>query len=119
MKQKSRIDIFQGELDGLMRQHPHLVHPRQQQQMYSVQQQPPHHHPVESQNPRAGQYHQHHSVESGMPSTKQHKRIGGAYLSQQRSFSSSEEDLRSTPDFDGELSLAMLLFTRRMCVGWG
>lgn len=86
----------QGELDGLMRQHPHLVHPRQQQQIYGGQQ-----HQEPQQQQRMGQYNQ-----MNCPSIagKTHKRIGG-YISQQRSFSSSEEDLRSTPDFDGEWRL--------------
>lgn len=47
----------------------------------------------------------------GMPDryTKTHKRPlgGGPYLPQQRSFeSSSEEELRSTPEFEGELALS-------------
>lgn len=71
-----------------MRQHPHLVHPRQQQTIYGAHQSGMPTHPG------------HHHMEGHPPKT--HKRIGGPYLSQQRSFSSSEEDLRSTPDFDGE-----------------
>lgn len=95
------ILLPQGELDGLMRQHPHLVHPRhtqqQQQQMYGGQphQEAPH------QQPRMGQYH-HMDGPNAVATAKTHKRIGAPYLPQQRSFSSSEEDLRSTPDFDGE-----------------
>lgn len=84
---------MQGELDGLMRQHPHLVHPRQQQH-YTQQK-------------------QHDIPQHTLPQTiglssdvqKKHKRpLGGPYLTQQRSFSSSEEELRSTPDFDGKYS---------------
>lgn len=120
--------MSQGELDGLMRQHPHLVHPRQQQQyglqpsqqQYQMQQQPelPVVHLQQQQStqqqqpqPPQSQYHQHHSQLPQQPTInitadihKKHKRPigGGPYLPQQRSFSSSEEELRSTPDFDGK-----------------
>ncbi|XP_059618356.1 regulating synaptic membrane exocytosis protein 2 isoform X5 [Phlebotomus argentipes] len=75
--------FYQGELDGLMRQHPHLVHPKQQQRFVAQQPQLP------------------HQQQSLMDVPKKHKRaLGGPYLTQQRSFSSSEEDLRSTPEFE-------------------
>lgn len=76
-----------------MKQHPHLVHPRQQQQIYGGQQQ--------QQQSGMSQYHQMDGG-AGQQTGKTHKRIGAPYLTQQRSFSSSEEDLRSTSDFDGE-----------------
>ncbi len=87
---------FQGEIEGLMRTHPHLVHPRQQGFM-SQQQQSSY-----PKQPRSAQEMQHHY---GMqdPYGKTSKRpLGSAYLPQQRSFSSSEEELRSTPEFEGE-----------------
>uniref|UniRef100_A0A1B0DN85 Uncharacterized protein n=1 Tax=Phlebotomus papatasi TaxID=29031 RepID=A0A1B0DN85_PHLPP len=66
-----------------MRQHPHLVHPKQQQRFAAQQPQLP------------------HQQQSLMDVPKKHKRpLGGPYLTQQRSFSSSEEDLRSTPEFE-------------------
>ncbi|XP_055698979.1 uncharacterized protein LOC129799265 isoform X8 [Phlebotomus papatasi] len=75
--------FYQGEIDGLMRQHPHLVHPKQQQRFAAQQPQLP------------------HQQQSLMDVPKKHKRpLGGPYLTQQRSFSSSEEDLRSTPEFE-------------------
>ncbi|XP_055680210.1 regulating synaptic membrane exocytosis protein 2 isoform X3 [Lutzomyia longipalpis] len=75
--------FYQGEIDGLMRQHPHLVHPKQQQRFTTQQPQLP------------------HQQQSLMDVPKKHKRpLGGPYLTQQRSFSSSEEDLRSTPEFE-------------------
>ncbi|XP_062556124.1 uncharacterized protein LOC134220973 isoform X8 [Armigeres subalbatus] len=75
---------YQGEIEDLMRAHPHLVHPRQQQ-------------------------HYAESMQSGSSSgivlppepTKKHKRpMGGPYLPQQRSYSSSDEDIRSTPEYE-------------------
>lgn len=71
-----------------MRQHPHLVHPRQQQQY--VAQKPP---PTINQ-PTI-------SVNSEDP--KKHKRnLTAPYVAHERSYSSSEEDLRSTPEFEGK-----------------
>nr|XP_029718554.1 uncharacterized protein LOC115261297 isoform X2 [Aedes albopictus] len=75
---------YQGEIEDLMRAHPHLVHPRQQQ-------------------------HYAESMQSGSSSgivlppepMKKHKRpMGGPYLPQQRSYSSSDEDIRSTPEYE-------------------
>lgn len=65
-----------------MRTHPHLVHPIQQK--YTSQ---------------AQSSQQMHDL---IPKAK-HKRhlVGGPYMPHQRSFSSSEEDLRSTPEFEG------------------
>lgn len=67
-----------------MRSYPHLVHPSQTK--YSSAAAPP-------------QGHMHDLT----PKSK-HKRhlIGGPYMPHQRSFSSSEEDIQTTPDFDGE-----------------
>ncbi|KXJ79310.1 hypothetical protein RP20_CCG001520 [Aedes albopictus] len=78
---------YQGEIEDLMRAHPHLVHPRQQQ-------------------------HYAESMQSGSSSgnvlppepMKKHKRpMGGPYLPQQRSYSSSDEDIRSTPEYEAFL----------------
>lgn len=82
--------FLQGELDGLMRQHPHLVHPRQQQQ-FVVQQKPP---PTINQ-PTI-------SVISDDP-IKHKRNLTAPYATRdERSYSSSEEDLRSTPEFEGK-----------------
>ncbi|XP_058822018.1 regulating synaptic membrane exocytosis protein 2 isoform X1 [Topomyia yanbarensis] len=82
---------YQGEIEDLMRAHPHLVHPRQQQ------------HYAESMQSAAPSYGSGSS--SGIvlttEPTKKHKRpMGGPYLPQQRSFSSSDEDIRSTPEYE-------------------
>ncbi|KFB40250.1 AGAP001690-PA-like protein [Anopheles sinensis] len=91
---------YQSEIEDLMRTHPHLVHPRQQQ------------HYAESLQSSSG--HSSGGMGSGgvgggggggmhLPPepTKSHKRpLGGPYLPQQRSFSSSDEDIRSTPEFE-------------------
>lgn len=70
-----------------MRTHPHLVHPRQQTYINSNQQQ--------------SHVKQQYSMQDSYG--KPHKRsIGGPCLTQQRSFSSSEEELRSTPEFEGK-----------------
>lgn len=70
-----------------MRTHPHLVHPRQQTYISSNQQQ--------------SHVKQQYSMQESY--AKPHKRsIGGPYLTQQRSFSSSEEELRSTPELEGK-----------------
>ncbi|KAJ6635288.1 Regulating synaptic membrane exocytosis protein 2, partial [Pseudolycoriella hygida] len=92
---------YQGELDGLMRQHPHLVHPRQQQ-LYSQQKQ------LDV---------QHHSLPQPVGHSsdvqKKHKRpLAGPHLTQQRSFSSSDEELRSTPDFDAATHIKLLNHSR-------
>ncbi|KXJ81978.1 hypothetical protein RP20_CCG016113 [Aedes albopictus] len=80
---------YQGEIEDLMRAHPHLVHPRQQQ-------------------------HYAESMQSGSSSgivlppepMKKHKRpMGGPYLPQQRSYSSSDEDIRSTPEYEGTFEI--------------
>jgi len=101
-----------------MRQHPHLVHPRhpqhysqQQQQQQQSQQQQSQHHPSTT-NQHHHQLSQSQLMSSGVgvgggvvEMQKKHKRpLGGSgqYLTQQRSFSSSEEDLRSTPEFEGK-----------------
>lgn len=94
---------FQGEIEDLMRTHPHLVHPRQQSYIsQQSQQQSSYMKPQKS----AQEMQQHYGMQD--PYAKTHKRPlgGGPYLPQQRSFSSSEEELRSTPEFEGELTLA-------------
>lgn len=116
----------QGEIEGLMRQHPHLVHPRQQgylsgqsqSQIDSHQSQQPTHHQL-PQNPSQQsqmlykrqqpkptshdlQQQQHYGSSMQDPHKKNKRPLGGPYLSQQRSFSSSEEELRSTPEFEGQ-----------------
>jgi hypothetical protein len=98
---------LQGEIEGLMRTHPHLVHPGQKQHYNQTQQQ---HQQMQQQQHMGHMGHGQQAMYDGklMPSlpheqAKKHKRsAGGPYLSQQRSFSSSEEDLRSTPEYDGE-----------------
>lgn len=95
-----------------MRTHPHLVHPRQQsyisqpqhqqQQQQQLQQQSSYMKPHKS----AQEIQQQHHYGMQDPYSKTHKRpLGGVpYLHQQRSFSSSEEELRSTPEFEGEFA---------------
>lgn len=85
-----------------MRTHPHLVHPRQQTYMSHSQQQQP---SYMKQPKSAQEMHQHHHHYGGQdPYGKSQKRSlgSGSYLPAQRSFSSSEEDIRSTPEFEGE-----------------
>lgn len=93
-----KFKSFQGEIEDLMRTHPHLVHPRQQS--FISQQQQSH-----SSYLKPQRSHEMHPHQYGSHNTSTSKRpLGGApYLHQQRSFSSSEEELRSTPEFDGEL----------------
>ncbi|XP_053680399.1 regulating synaptic membrane exocytosis protein 2 [Anopheles nili] len=82
---------YQSEIEDLMRTHPHLVHPRQQQHYAETMQ--------------SGSGHGSGGMVGGVhlppEPTKSHKRpLGGPYLPQQRSFSSSDEDIRSTPEFE-------------------
>ncbi|XP_055642503.1 uncharacterized protein LOC129779206 isoform X7 [Toxorhynchites rutilus septentrionalis] len=83
---------YQGEIEDLMRAHPHLVHPRQQQ------------HYAESMQSAAPSYGSGSSsggiVLSSEPIKKHKRSMGGPYLLQQRSFSSSDEDIRSTPEYE-------------------
>ncbi|XP_053697220.1 regulating synaptic membrane exocytosis protein 1 [Sabethes cyaneus] len=82
---------YQGEIEDLMRAHPHLVHPRQQQ------------HYAESMQSAAPSYGSGSSsgvVLSAEPIKKHKRPMGGPYLPQQRSFSSSDEDIRSTPEYE-------------------
>lgn len=126
-----------------MRQHPHLVHPRQQKHYVTQQQQQ--HHPQLSQQQQQNQQHQphpqqqmqhlqqqqqqpHHHHPSSMASghstasgiladgQKKHKRPigGGPYLTQQRSFSSSEEELRSTSEYEGKFFSPYVLYNLRL-----
>lgn len=130
----------QSELDGLMRQHPHLVHSRQQhfvttgnqqiqsssghqlpsfqqQQQHQLQphHQPPHLHQRQMQTHSLSDHSnaaiiaaQSIGVGSGSMIGGHHQTVpkramsNAGYLPKQRSFSSSEEELRSTPDFDGK-----------------
>lgn len=86
-----------------MRTHPHLVHPRQQNYMSQPQQQQSNY--MQKQK-SSSQDMQHYGMQD--PYGKTQKRplgsSGGSYLPQQRSFSSSEEELRSTPEFEGEFT---------------
>lgn len=98
-----------------MRQHPHLVHPRQQQhyvsQQQQIQQQQPQQQPQQQQQqPQQPQQPHHHPTviiaQETAPTIKKHNKrslSGGPYLTHERSFSSSEEDLRSTPEFEGKI----------------
>lgn len=94
----------QSEIEDLMRTHPHLVHPRQQQH-YAESLQSSSAHGSSGMGGGGG------GVGSGgmhLPPepTKSHKRpLGGPYLPQQRSFSSSDEDIRSTPEFEGKFGV--------------
>lgn len=113
-----------------MRQHPHLVHARQQQRLIGPhQQQQPHSHSHSHPHHQQSHQSQHSDTQIKLPEPpqsshyqmhapqhiqmqqhsgdmhKKHKRggqTGGQYLNDQRSFSSSEEELRSTPEFEGE-----------------
>lgn len=95
-----------------MRTHPHLVHPRQQ--TYVGQQSQQQQSSYGQQSSRTAQEMQPHHY-GGMtqdPYGKTQKRpfgSAGTYLPQQRSFSSSEEELRSTPEFEGK-SFKFLFF---------
>lgn len=100
-----------------MRQHPHLVHPRQQQHYVSQQQQIQQPQQPQQQPQQPQQPHHHPTViiaQETVPSIKkQNKRSlssGGPYLTHERSFSSSEEDLRSTPEFEGKIFHSPIIF---------
>lgn len=96
---------YRDEIEGLMRQHPHLVHPHQrmyvedQDQLMDVQPSNQHSnnkkHKRNSNNmqgKKSTAYQQHPSF-PGQPYQSQQSQ-----LQQQHSFSSSEEELRSTPE---------------------
>ncbi|XP_049277625.1 regulating synaptic membrane exocytosis protein 2 isoform X3 [Anopheles funestus] len=89
---------YQSEIEDLMRTHPHLVHPRQQQHYAeSLQSSSAHGSGGLGGMGGVGVGGVHLPPEP----TKSHKRpLGGPYLPQQRSFSSSDEDIRSTPEFE-------------------
>lgn len=97
-----------------MRTHPHLVHPRQQSYVGQTQQQQSSYGQQSSRISQEMQQQQSHHYGAQDPYKTQQKRpfgSAGSYLPQQRSFSSSEEDLRSTPELEGEFFvLAFLLF---------
>lgn len=103
-----------------MRQHPHLVHPRQQQHFVGQKMQP------QTSLGSAGGIGSgivgsggggvgggggighHHSI--AVDDSKKHKRtLGAPYISHERSYSSSEEDLRSTPEFEGRWKAFFLI----------
>lgn len=82
-----------------MRQHPHLVHPRQQQ------------HYVGQTNK---QQLQQSNIGLITDEPKKHKRpLAAPYITHERSFSSSEEDLRSTPEFEGKNFPLFLISIKR------
>lgn len=87
------FNIFQGEIEGLMRSHPHLVHPMQQK--YATSAQNPH--PAQSHHPS----HQMHDL---TPKSRHRRHLigGGPYMPHQRSFSSSEEDIR---EYEGRIQI--------------
>ncbi|XP_017782935.1 PREDICTED: regulating synaptic membrane exocytosis protein 2 [Nicrophorus vespilloides] len=80
--------FYQGELEGLMRTHPHLV-PR----IYTDQDQEPMSMDIQR-------------ISTASSANKKHKRSGSGKKhqqpQQQRSFSSSEEDLKSTPEYGSD-----------------
>ncbi|KAK9674680.1 hypothetical protein QE152_g40936, partial [Popillia japonica] len=83
---------YQGELEGLMRTHPHLV---------------PRRYPEPEPEPSPMDISQ--RMSSAITANKKHKRSGSAKKHQhppqpqlQRSFSSSEEDLKSTPEYGSD-----------------
>lgn len=90
-----------------MRTHPHLVHPRQQSLIgqQSQQQQSSY----LQQTSRSAQE-MHHNYGAQHTQKRPFVSAGSTYLPQQRSFSSSEEELRSTPEFDGEFIVLVFLF---------
>ncbi|XP_035896376.1 uncharacterized protein LOC118505137 isoform X4 [Anopheles stephensi] len=89
---------YQSEIEDLMRTHPHLVHPRQQQHYAESLQSSSAH---GSSGLGGGGVGGVGGVHLPPEPTKSHKRpLGGPYLPQQRSFSSSDEDIRSTPEFE-------------------
>lgn len=79
-----------------MRSHPHLVHPMQQKYATSAQQP----HPAQSHHPS----HQMHDL---TPKSRHRRHLigGGPYMPHQRSFSSSEEDIRGTPEYEGRIQV--------------
>jgi hypothetical protein len=86
-----------------MRTHPHLVHPGQKQHYSQTQQQQQQQQQQQHHLGQPPQIFESKLMGVAHEQTKKHKRsAGGPYLSQQRSFSSSEEDLRSTPEYDGK-----------------
>uniref|UniRef100_A0A182Y3Q3 RabBD domain-containing protein n=1 Tax=Anopheles stephensi TaxID=30069 RepID=A0A182Y3Q3_ANOST len=89
---------YQSEIEDLMRTHPHLVHPRQQQHYAESLQSSSAHGSSGLGGGGGGGV---GGVHLPPEPTKSHKRpLGGPYLPQQRSFSSSDEDIRSTPEFE-------------------
>lgn len=117
---------LQGELDGLMMQHPHLVHPKQhiyaaQRQQY--QNQPPNMNMSSEQLPH--RYHQANQPNEQMSPHLMHPSSGpmgpvgvtgpnhpalSQYGMQQKSFSSSEEELRYASEMNGELIGKLAIF---------
>ncbi|CAG9808290.1 unnamed protein product [Chironomus riparius] len=91
---------YQGEIEGLMRTHPHLVHPRQQTYMSHSQQQQSSYMKQPKSAQEMHQHHQHYGPQDPYAKTQKRSLGSGSYLPAQRSFSSSEEDIRSTPEFE-------------------
>lgn len=88
-----------------MRTHPHLVHPRQQSfisQQQQQQQQQLQSHSSYLKSQRSLEMQSQYGVQDSYAKTPKRPLGGPTYLHQQRSFSSSEEELRSTPEFEGE-----------------
>ncbi|XP_055320208.1 regulating synaptic membrane exocytosis protein 2 isoform X3 [Sitodiplosis mosellana] len=92
---------YQGELDGLMLQHPHLMHSRQQRHFTTQQQPHPHSSGIQLPQPMQSHYHrqdhlhpsqQHSSSGADIQNIKPHKRPIVGHLAQQTSFSSSDEE---------------------------
>ncbi|KAG5672487.1 hypothetical protein PVAND_002613 [Polypedilum vanderplanki] len=89
---------YQGEIEGLMRTHPHLVHPRQQGYISQQQQQQQQQSSYMKQQKTTQDMQHHYGMQD--PYGKKRPLVSGSYLPQQRSYSSSEEDIRSTPEFE-------------------
>ena len=78
-----------------------MSHSQQQQSSYMKQ-------PKSAQEMH--QHHQHYGGQDPYAKTQKRSLGSGSYLPAQRSFSSSEEDIRSTPEFEGELEKFPCLF---------
>lgn len=94
-----------------MRTHPHLVHPRQQTYMsHQQQQQQQSSYMKQPKTAQEMQQQQHHyGLQDPYGKTQKRPLVSGSYLPPQRSFSSSEEDIRSTPEFEGEFTRLLIL----------
>lgn len=102
-----------------MRTHPHLVHPRQQSYVGQTQQQQQSSYGQQSSRiaqEMQQQSHHHYGAQDPYKTQKRPFGSAGSYLPQQRSFSSSEEELRSTPEFEGESFCACYSFSFMLSV---